>query len=86
MVVAVEPAAGHQPGMSPLFGDTTVFQDDDTIGVLNRGEPVGDGDDSAALLKLVEGLLDQFFRFGVEGGHCLVEQEDARIFQNRARD
>ena len=49
-------------------------------------QPVGDGDGRAALHQVVERLLDLLLGLGVDRRGGLVEDQDARVDQQRARD
>src|SRR6266404_5114132 len=47
---------------------------------------MGDRDHSAAGRKLLERFLNLFLRFGIERRGRLVEKQDRRVLQQRARD
>ena len=72
--------------MRTLLGDASVVDDDDLVGVVHRGEPVGDDDRRAPLQQRVERILHQLFALGVECRGRLVEDQDLGIFQHRAGD
>lgn len=72
--------------MSPAFDDAAVLEHHDQVGVADRAEPVRDGERRAAVGEAVEGHLEFPLGLGVEGAGGLVEDEDARIDQHRARD
>ena len=49
-------------------------------------KPVRDGDRGAALHQVVQRLLDFLLGLGVDRGRGFVEDQDARVDQQRARD
>ena len=49
-------------------------------------QPVGDGDGGAALAQMRHRVLHQPLGFGIERGGGLVEQDDRRVLDQRARD
>ena len=51
--------------------------------MLNGGEPVGNHQGGAPLHQALQGLLHQAFRFGVQGGGGLVQNQNRRIFVQR---
>ena len=59
---------------------------DQPVGLAQRRQPVGDGDRGAALHQVVERLLDLLLGLGVDRRGGLVEDQDARVDQQRARD
>src|SRR5512146_297242 len=60
-VVAV---LGHQLSVVAVLDDAALFEDQDAIGVDDRGEPVGDDERGPALDQPFESLLYQEFRLG----------------------
>jgi len=69
--------------VATLFHYTPVIQDNDAIGIANRGEAVGDDDRRPACQDLFQSLLEQVFGLGIDACRCLVEQENGRVGQNR---
>lgn len=55
-----------------MFSDFSVgAENDDGVGALDCGQPMGDGDcGAAALHEACEGFVDEGFGFSVEGGGC----------------
>ena len=51
-----------------LLNDLALRKQDDIVGVLNGGQPVGDHQHSADVLHLFQGVLNEHFRFGVDVG------------------
>src|SRR5690606_8196581 len=68
------------------FGNLPLAQDQNLVGIDDRGETVGDDDGGAVARNDVEGGLDVAFGLGVEGRSCLIEDEDGRGLQNGAGD
>ena len=63
-----------------------LLQHDDAVEIAQRRKPVRDRDHGAAAHQPAERLADRFLGFAVERGGRLVEQQDRRILQERARD
>ena len=63
-----------------------MLHDEDLVGAADRREPVGDDDRRAAAQQPVERLLDQDLRRPVDVRGRLVEDQDARIGEQGARD
>ena len=49
-----------------LLDDAAAFQDNDTVSVLDGGEPMGDDERRAAIEQPPKSLLDQFLGLGIE--------------------
>ena len=65
--------------MRALLDDAALVHDQDTVGLEDGCQPMGDDDRRAALHQPVECRLHQCFAFGVERGRGFVEQQDRRI-------
>lgn len=76
----------HQFVMRSLLGNTAAIHHKDFVGVLNRGQPVGNCDDGLAVSKGADSLLDQMLVFRVNAGRCLVQNDNGSVFQNRVGD
>ena len=63
-----------------------VVEDEDEVGIGDRGEPVGDDEGGAALPQPIERPLDACLGLDVEGAGRLVEDQDRRILQDGAGD
>src|SRR5215470_2375050 len=72
--------------MRAHFDDASGVQHDDAVGAANRREPVRDDDRRATGHQIVERLLHHHLAFGVERAGRLVEDQNWRVLQNRARD
>jgi hypothetical protein len=84
--VPVFPPACQQLVVRSALDDLSVRHDDDAIGVAHGGEAVRDDQGGPVLHQALEGFLHQALRLGVEGGRRLVEDQDGRVLQDRARD
>src|SRR5579864_6826977 len=84
--LGVDSAELYQLVMRALFGDDAVFQHDDLVGVADGAEAVRDGDRGASLHQPVERADNEFFRCGVKRRCRLVEDQDRRVADDRARD
>src|SRR3954470_19293282 len=82
----VEAARRKQLVMGSLLDDLAVLQDDDQVGIADRREAVGDDEGRAAVQEPSQRTLDLSFRADVDGARCLVEDQDPRVCQERARE
>ncbi len=72
--------------MPAYFDHTTSGQDDDPVGSLDRGEPMGDHKRGPVFHEIGQGHLDHALRFRIQRRGGLVEDEDGGITQQRPRD
>src|SRR4051794_27069405 len=63
-----------------------MLQDEDLIGAADRGQAVGDDERRPALAERLEAVLDHRLALAVEARGRLVEDEDARVREDRSRD
>src|SRR4051794_20159307 len=82
----VDAALRPQPRMGAALCDDATVEHDDLVGPDHGGEAVRDHERGAPPADAVERVLDLFLREGVERRGRLVEHQDRRAFQNRARD
>lgn len=82
--VAIETAESEELGMGSAFDNLAMVEDKDAVGMLDGGQTMGNHDRGAALHQASECLLDLEFGFGIKGRSGLVEDEDGRVFQDRA--
>src|SRR5690606_6731306 len=75
----VEAAALHVHAVGPLCEDRAPVEDEDAVGVLDRGEAVGDDDGVAATHEGVERVLDLALEGGIQGAGGIVEDEDEGV-------
>src|SRR5665647_989628 len=84
---AGEAAAGfHEFVERAGLNNFTGVKDKDAGGFAHRRQPVRDDEGGPVLHHLVERLHDLGLGVGVERTGCLVEDEDRRVLQQRARD
>src|SRR5882762_10884262 len=84
--VGIDAAGGQQFVVGALLRDTAILQDDDLVGIADGAQAVSNGDDGAPLHEAFERLHHQPLRLGVERRSGLVEDEDGRVADDRARD
>ena len=72
--------------MGPALDDASCVEHEYLVRVVDRREPVGDGDRRAAAREIVERLLDGPLGLVVERRGCLVEDQHRWVAQHRARD
>lgn len=68
--------------MRALLHDAALLHHHHPVGMLNGGEPMGITK-AVRLHQALQGLLHQAFRFGVQGGGGLVQNQNRRIFVQR---
>lgn len=72
--------------VSAGFDDFSVFDKNQTMGVAEGGEAVGDSDSGAIVDENIQGVLDFFLGFDIDGGSGFVQDEDGRILEDGAGD
>ncbi len=72
--------------MTALLDEAALVDHEDVVRRLDRREPVGDHEGRAAVLELLERLLDLALRVRVERPRGLVEDQDLGVLDDRARD
>ena len=70
----------------PTSDDLAVLEHDQAVGVAQRAQAVRDGEGRAALDQAGDRVLDLLLGLGVDRGGRLVEDQDARVVQDRAGD
>ena len=68
------------------FGDAAVLEHIDAVGMCDRVQAVRDGERRAAPAEMCHRLAHLQFGFRIERGGRLVEQDDRRVLDQRARD
>ncbi len=72
--------------MRPLLDDPPVLEDDDQVGAPDRREPVGDDERRPSGEERAQRELDAPLGSDVDARGRLVEDEDARVGEERARE
>ena len=72
--------------MSSTFDNRTAFQDDDLIRAADGGKAVSNHQSGSAINQTLERLLDQRFRFSVNGRRGFIQDEDRAILQDGPGD
>jgi len=72
--------------MCSLFGDPTVFENENLVGFLDGLEAMGDYEDRAPLEKRMECLADFLFREAIQCARRFVEEDDVRILEEYLGD
>ncbi len=68
--------------MRSLLNDLALRKQDDVVGVLDGGKPVGDHQHSADVLHFFQGVLNEHFRFGIDVGSGFVQDHHAGLMDN----
>ena len=82
----VRTASRHQLSVRPRLGEPAAVEHHDPVGADHAREAMGEDQRGAAFHQPIERLLDERLALGVHRGERLVEHEDRRIAQERARD
>jgi hypothetical protein len=77
----VEPLSGHQLGMSSHFSYPSLMHDDNPVGPLNGGKPMGYDDGGSAFHELPQGILYKAFRFRINAGGSFIEDQNSWIYR-----
>ncbi len=72
--------------MCSTLDDAPRFDDQDLLGAADGGQAVRDHERRAAAHQVPQALLNERFRFGVQAGSRFVENKNARVGQDGARD
>src|SRR5688500_17613696 len=76
----------QQLAMSSALHDTAAVEHENLRRMLDRGETMGDDEDGPSLEQAIDRFLNEPLRFGIERGGSLIEDENRRIDEERARD
>lgn len=69
-----------------VLDDLTLVYDNDSVAFLNRGHPMCNDNGSAPFHGTIEGLLYDLLALLVESRRCLIEDQDAWIFNECTSD
>ena len=72
--------------MRALFSDSPFVENADRVGVHHGCEPMRDHEHRLAPCERGERLLDERLVFRVGEGGRLIEHDDRRVFEDRARE
>ena len=72
--------------MGSALDDTALIQHNDLVGAHDRGQPMRDHQRCAVARHPLQRILNFPFGMAVECRSGLVEHQDRRAFENRARD
>src|SRR5712691_1769011 len=76
---------GGERGMGALLDDLAAVELQNPVEAAHRRQPVRDYDRGASLHQPLHRLLDQGLRFGIEARRRLVEDQNRRVGEKRAR-
>ena len=76
----------HQLAELAPLDDAALVEDEDTVRIRHRREPVRDDEGRAPLAQRIERPLDLALGLGIERARRLVEDQDRRILQDGARN
>ena len=84
--MGIEAVLSQQFFMGSFFDDAAMVDDDDVVGIADRTQAMGDDDGRTAFHEAVQGGLDDFFAFRIEGRRRFIEDEDARVLEDGPGD
>src|SRR5579871_1047860 len=84
--VIVTPASGVELRVRAALYDLSLLHDHNLVGASDGRKTVSNHKSCASLHEIRKALLDHLLGFGVEAGSCFVENQNARLGQDRARD
>src|SRR6202041_476409 len=84
--VVVAAARGIKLGVGAALNDLPLFHDQNLVGSPNGREPMGDDEGGASVHEIRKALLDHLFGFRVEAGSGFVENQNAGLGENGARN
>src|SRR5260221_7187266 len=82
----VAPAGGDELVVGAVFDKAAAVDGDDAVAAADGREPVRDDEHRSPAADLLHALLDDALALVIERARRLVENEDARIGDERARD
>ena len=82
----INSALGEQLLVRTLLAQSAFVEYENAIGVLDGAEAVRDDQRGAAFEQAIERLANQHFRFCVHAGRGFVEDQEARIVRQSARE
>ena len=82
--IPVDAAQRQQFFMGSVFSGTAVVEYQNMIGMLNRGNPVGDDQVGFSASKCFQVLKNLFFGIGVNRGEGIVQDQDRCVADQRA--
>ena len=82
----IEPAGRQKPGVGAALGDAPLIQHDNFIGADDGRQPVRDHQRGAAARDALQRFLDFMLGVAVERGRRLIQHQDRRRLQHRARN
>src|ERR1035437_7919522 len=85
-LLEVSAGAGVERRVRAALGDEAAFDDENLVRPPDGGEPVRDDERRAPLHQKRQAFLDERLGLRVEAGRGLVENEDARVREDRARN
>ena len=72
--------------MGATLDQHALFHDDDTIRPDDTGQAVRNDQRGTAHHQALQGFLNQSLIFGIDAGERLVQQQNRRVLQQRARN
>ncbi len=82
----IESARAHQLGVAAGLGHASLVHHQDAVGADDARQAVGEDERGAPDHEAIEGFLNDLLVFGIDRGQRLVQNQDRRIAQKRARD
>src|SRR6185503_6834915 len=77
----IHPLMPDQCLVRPIFDNSTVVYDNDSIDAMNCGETMGDDDRRSPFSEIVQGLTNLDFGLRIDIGRRLIEHDDRRVLE-----
>src|SRR5438128_12614214 len=84
--LGVAAASGQERGVVAALDDLARLDHQDQVGVADRAQAMRDDDAGASAQEPAERCLDPLLGAGVDAARRLVEDQDARVGEHRARE
>src|SRR5439155_23432943 len=84
--LTVSPALVEQFLVRASLNDFTLLEHQNLVGAAYRRQPVRDDERRPPLPRRAQSVLNEHLAFAVQARRRFVENQDARVRQNRARD
>src|SRR5262249_12503463 len=84
--LAVAACLGEELLVRAALDDLPVLEDENLVGALDGRQAMGDDERGPSLAQRPEAVLNHRLAFAVEARRRLVQDEDARVGENRTRD
>ena len=82
MQLRIDAIFGDEGGVSALFDNLTMIENNDHVSVFNGGQTMGDDQNGAVLAESFQSILNGAFRLIVKSAGGLVQNQNRGIFED----